>query len=391
MSDERIAELLRDAPVPDEDGARVRALRVVRSAGPPEPPPGDGNRRIRTALAFAVAIVASVLVLSPAGATVSEWVGDVVGAKHDPAPALRELPSGGELLVQGPAGPWVVHSDGSQRFLGRYDDAAWSPRGLYVAVTFRDRLTAIEPNGEPHWTITAPGRTLDPRWSDSGFRIAYRSGANLRVVAGDGTGDRLLARHVAPVAPAWRPGDANVLAYLDRAGRAHVVNTDSGRTLFVTAPGPDRRELTWSDDGRRLAVVSSRSLVTFDGQGKRMGFTPYPVAATFVAAHFRPGSHRLALIWRYVRGANRGSSELFLSSRGNQRLLLPGAGRLSDLTWSPDGSTVLVSRPAADDWVFVSHFRGHLRSRRAGDIARQFAPGARHPAFPAVAGWCCSR
>ncbi len=89
----------------------------------------------------------------------------------------------------------------------------------------------MDPLGNVRWTVTAPGSgSTIPRWGGIGFdtRIAYRSGDDLWVVAGDGSGAESVARDVAPVAPAWRPvGDTklgaaasgvgpHVLTYLDR-------------------------------------------------------------------------------------------------------------------------------------------------------------------------------
>jgi hypothetical protein len=70
------------------------------------------------------------------------------------------------------------------------------------------------------------------------------------------------------------------------------------------------------------------------------------------------------------------------------RQLFTGAGRFSQVQWSPDDRWVLISWPAADQWLF-------LRSARVSgvsavrDIARQFDPGVRAARFPAVADWCC--
>ncbi len=90
-------------------------------------------------LAVAAGIAALVIGLSPAGAKVGDLVeqmGDAVGlGEEDAKPALRSLPAAGELLVESAQGPWIVRDDGSKRLLGDYDEATWSPRGLFVAVT----------------------------------------------------------------------------------------------------------------------------------------------------------------------------------------------------------------------------------------------------------------
>ena len=82
-------------------------------------------------------------------------------------------------------------------------------------------LTALEPGGQVRWSLSAPAPVTVARWGPvDGFRIAYVAGAALRIVNGDGTGDRRQARIAPGVAPAWRPDDAHVLAFVD--GRARV-------------------------------------------------------------------------------------------------------------------------------------------------------------------------
>lgn len=388
MRDRRIGELLRDLPVPEEDAARDRALRVVRAARAEEATPIPRHPARRLGLALAAATLVSALLLSPAGAKVRGWVGDVVtGDSPSPAPALTALPGGGRLLVESAAGPWVVGADGSQRLLGSYGEATWSPRGLYVAVADGTRLTAVEPDGDPRWTVTGSRVVSSPRWSPSGFRIAYRAGDSLRIVAGDGTGDALLARRTLAAPPAWRPGSRHVLAYLDEAGRATVIDVDSRRVLFSTGPDPTRFGLDWSSDGRRLLVLSPTQLLKFDGRGRSFGDVPHPVRARLSAAAFEPGTHRIAEIVHYSQRALRSGSEVTIVTPGSQRLIFSAPQELGDLTWSPDAKRLLVSWRRADQWAFIPVRGG--RTRSVGDIRRQFAPGVAHPAFPSIDGWCC--
>jgi hypothetical protein len=68
--------------------------------------------------------------------------------------------------------------------------------------------------------------------------------------------------------------------------------------------------------------------------------------------------------------------------------LFAGVGRFTQVRWSPDDHWILISWPAANQWLF-------LRSARVSgvsavrDVARQFDPGIRRTRFPAVADWCC--
>ncbi|MGV1049901.1 MAG: GIDE domain-containing protein, partial [Solirubrobacterales bacterium] len=229
VGEARLRTLLREAPVPGGEGAERRGLGMVAAAFA-ERRPERHNPLPRLALALAVAALLGALLLSPAGASVRDWVGDVFGDRVPrPEHGLAEIPGGGRLLVAAADGPWVVGPDGSRsvagltlslgsvddtvgyryresilpvdgpvyvlgvvgpdgsrRLLGEYGSATWSPRGLYVAVAAGRTLSAVEPDGTPHWSLSAAGPISDPRWSPSGFRIAYRSGRQLRVTAADG-------------------------------------------------------------------------------------------------------------------------------------------------------------------------------------------------------------
>ena len=112
-----------------------------------------------------------------------------------------------------------------------------------MAVAAGDRLAAVDPHGTVRWALARPA-VSDPRWySPSGYRVAYLSAGTLRVVDGDGTGDRLLATGVAHVAPAWRPGQPLgpfELAYVTARGRVVVRDGDTGKVVWSAAPARGR-------------------------------------------------------------------------------------------------------------------------------------------------------
>ena len=191
--DRELERAFEEVRVPDEAEAEERSWDVIRAAYAEHAPSAPARRGRALVLAVAGGAVVLAIGLSPAGAKVADVVSDVFSpeaGEPDAKPALRSLPAAGELLVESGEGPWVVRADGSKRLLGDYEQATWSPRGLFVAVTDGRELIAVDPLGEVRWTITAPGQVSDPRWAPSGFRIAYRSGGDLWVVAGDGTGAR---------------------------------------------------------------------------------------------------------------------------------------------------------------------------------------------------------
>jgi hypothetical protein len=401
MSEQRLRQLMRAEPMPGAGEAKERGLVLIEQA--------YAERRLarrravlpRLAIALAAAALIAALLLSPAGAAVRDWVDDVFTAGVEHAePALTDIPGGGELLVQSPRGPWVVHPDGSRRLLGGYEEATWSPHGLFVAAASGRTLSAIEPGGRPHWSISAPGRVSQPRWSPSGFRIAYRAGRSLRVERADGTAGTLVAPASAAVAPAWYPLGAHLLAYVDAKRRLVVAEADTGGTVSVTPASPGVSGLDWSSDGGELLEIARRGIWLRDvGVGKLAGPATLGAAhrvelqATAVvrAAAFDPRGRTFAVLLERPSAAGPRSEVLLVDPAGGPpRRLFAVSGRLTELAWSPDGHRLLLAWPAADQWLFVPVER-RARLRAIGNVSSVFSPGHRgEVSFPQIEGWCCS-
>lgn len=366
--DRELERALRELEVPDEAGAEERAWDVIRAAHAERTPVHPSRRTRRAGVAIGVGVVALAIGLSPAGAKMGEFVSDVVGIGEDDArPALRSLPAAGELLVESEQGVWIVREDGSKRLLGDYEQAAWSPSGVYVAVTKGRELIAVDTDGEVRWTLPTPGVVHDARWvgSDVDTRIAYRSDHDLRVVAGDGdpADDHVIARGVAPVAPAWRPiGESKldpglgvrpyVLTYIDGKGKIRTVNADTGEPVPAMRADLDRLSTPPSGGSAKRALSPDREqLATIQRVGRR---------------------DRLTLQRRVA---------------GTKKLLFSARGPLTGPTWSPDGRWLLVGWPAADQWLFIAADRPN-RVVAFDRISEQFDPGGDGDgAFPQVAGW----
>jgi hypothetical protein len=58
-------------------------------------------------------------------------------------------------------------------------------------------------------------------------------------------------------------------------------------------------------------------------------------------------------------------------------------GTIGQIAWSPDARWLLVTLPAADQWVFVRAKGPGLRA--VSNIAQQFGGS-----FPTLDGWCCA-
>jgi hypothetical protein len=395
MRERDLRNLLLQQPAPAEHVAEERTWDVVRQAFlARERLPRE--RRVPWRLLVALAVVgAGVAVgVTSAGSTMADWVRDKLGrdrivSTESPAPALVSLPAAGQILVTAPNGVWIVNENGGKRFVGDYAGATWSPNAQFVAAWNESELVALDPaltEGVPHWTLSRSGISA-ARWAPSGFRVAYLSGASLRVVVGNGTGDTELAARVAPVAPAWRPGDEHVLAYSDPQGRVLVVETDSGKVQWRTARAPLPVALAWSSDATRLAVLSAQRLRVFEAPRRLVGDVKIPrrlYAATALAP--RPGTDEIAYA---VYSSRTGQGTVFLYNGRFSRPLFSGGGRFDALAWSPDGRLLLVPWEAADQWLFVPT-EGNERVRADGGVSAQFDPGGEGGAgFPRLEGWCC--
>jgi hypothetical protein len=351
---------------PNEREAEERTWEVVRAAYEQREPVAWPRRHWQPLAAAAVVAAVVAAALSPPGRSVVHSLREAVGVKQAEQ-GLFSLPAPGQLLVTSNQGVWLVHADGSKRLLGRYRDASLSPHGLFVAGTRANQLVALDPEGHVRWTLARPAPRF-PVWTGTrtDTRIAYLSGGQLRVVAGDGTGDHALGR-AALVAPAWRPGPGRVLAYSD--GRhAVVLDADSGTVLRRLGPKPTK--LVWSADGRLLVFSPYKTRVY---EGRRVVAADDPSEATFDRDAVVQNRDVLA-----VRAAGNGSSVFSLVSG---RTVFRGTGVFDQLASSPDGRWLLVGWPTANQWVFV-----RLQPRKIVGVARiaqQFGRGAR------IAGWCC--
>jgi hypothetical protein len=384
MSEERLRRSIQSVAPPGELEAERRTWAVVRAAYE-DRESLQRPRRTRWTAVLPVLVLAAIVALAatPAGPAVVDAVRDAFRSE-DARPGLESLPAPGRLLVTSEDGVWVVREDGSKRRLGDYAAAAWSPAGKFAVVTDERHVVAVEPDtGRARWSLTRP-RVADARWMPgSGTRVAYRSGPTLRVVDGDGTDDRLLARGVASAAPAWRPAHENQVAYADRRGVVRVADVALSRVLWRSRPGR-ATALAWSWDGTRLAVIAPGRVRILSGAGRPVATVVQPAGMRAAAAVYSPRSRRLALLRR-----SREASEVVLLSAGRQRLLTRSPGRLTSLVWSPDGRLILVGWESADEWLFLPVKGG--RPTAVGEIAAEFVPGEDEPAsYPQIEGWVSS-
>ena len=387
---ERVREALRHAPVPDEAGAAERAWALVERAYESREPVGWRRRHRGPLVALIAAGAVVVAALTPPGMAVVDRFRDAVG-REPSQPALVELPAPGRLLVLSSEGPWVVHDDGSKRLLGGYEDASWSPNGLFVVATRGRQLVALDPeNGEPRWSLSRTEPVSDPRWGGVGpdTRIAYRSGDTMHVVAGDGSPDAVVAQGVAPVAAAWKP-NSHVLAYVDASGGVHVVEADTHRQLWRTPAVKAVRELAFFRD--RLVVTTASRVFVFR-RGKETPFLKVQAGHVLLDTALLP--YGGLLYADYDPGTD--STALFRSdcTAAGACLLMPdtrmfdGPGRISNLVTSPDLAWIAAGWPAADQFLFFKSAPRRLGKVDAvSNVTAEFSPGLGAGEFPVILGW----
>ena len=307
------------------------------------------------------------MIASPPGRSVINSIREAVGVKKAQK-ELFSLPSAGRLLVESKSGAWTVDADGSKRLLGSYREASWSPFGRFVVGVRANEVVTLDPGGNVHWTLARAG-ARSPRWGGlrANTRIAFVANDGLHVVAGDGTGDRLLVPGA--TGPfAWKSRSLAKLAYVT-GSEVRVVNTDSGVLQWRRSRGTNEpvERIAWSASGSELLLVSPHHLIVFDAAGRVVSRDDgSSLDATFVG-----GSDEIAVLRR----------------NGNVIVLgLPGvvfrAPGLSQIVSAPDGRWLLLTWPGADQWVFVRAHGTHVIRAYSG-IARQFGPGN----LPVAAGW----
>jgi hypothetical protein len=380
VSERDMRKALLSIPVPDELDAQRRSWSVIRAAFAEREPVSWPQRHARPILAFAVVATLLAAAISPPGRAFVREVREVIGVEGA-REALFAFPGGGRLLVVSDEGAWVVRPNGSRRLLGPYREASWSPTGKYVVVTGRNFLAAVDPEGRKRWSLARRDVSL-PRWGGTQIdtRIAYLSGRQLRVVAGDGTDDHRLARRAAAVAPAWRPRARHVLAFVEPGGRLVVAAADTGRRLWSRRLGAVEK-VEWSTDGTLLLVQGRRFLRVFSEGGNLRYDLLRRDAAPVVDASFAPTRRGLAFVQQV--GAQR---QVWVIPRlrpdASRARRILGGGSFTNIAWSPDGRWVLADWQAADQWVFRRVARvGKIEA--VDNIADQFG------GFPSIAAWCC--
>ncbi len=155
-------------------------------------------------------------------------------------PALTSLPAPGPLLVNSKTGPWIVQRRRLEAAAGGLVGGRLVPeRGV------RGRDAPARAGGPRPRRWRSGGRSREPasfagaRWSSEvnprDTRIAYLNRRSLRIVGGNGKGDKELRKVVGVTAPAWRP-EAFELAFSTVDGRIELVDAETGQDGVANRP-----------------------------------------------------------------------------------------------------------------------------------------------------------
>jgi hypothetical protein len=393
-SDSELRRALQRIQAPDELDAQRRSWPLVRAAFDAREPVAWQQRNLRPLLAAAAAVVVLAAAVSPPGRALVGSVRDAVSSeKVKTRPALTSLPAPGVLLVNSKVGPWLVRFDGSKRRLGDWWEGSWSPDAEYVVVSREREVAALELDGDVRWSIARAGIVRGARWSSEvnpdDTRVAYLNRRVLRVVGGNGSGDKELRRLVAPVPPAWRPGTFE-LAFSTVDGRIELVDADSAKTVWRTIPGEVPTKLVWSEDGERLLALGERSLRVLDSNGRKLWSIGLPIGPSGVV--FVRATHRFVMV-RYSPATGRSDLVLFQAETdpGEARFLYSAPGDFGALAISPNGNWLLVGWINADQWLFLRLTAAKVQA--VSNISEQFGSETEgkpiSKTFPTSVSWCC--
>lgn len=240
--------------------------------------------------------------------------------------------------IWSPDGQWIA-----------YDVTAYTPDPKPTELPAEANTAIIRADGSDR-RLLGPGSI--PSWSPDGRLLLFQTDQRV-VMNRDGTGREVL------------PGPANGLRWSPRCNRLATISvTPFGRTLSLfdlttgeewpILPGPlyISHGFGISPDGRRICFGSHRSgvwLATLDSGGRQASLRALVESGIGYHASWAPDGRRVVYAWR--------PSELELTQlyvidvdSADPPVLLPGLdGTRHNVNpaWSPDGKTIVFSRPAS--------------------------------------------
>ena len=157
---------------------------------------------------------------------------------------------------------------------GINQDPTWSPDGRVGYHDSSGRLWITDPSGTTALQLTDGFMDLQPAWSPSGDRIAFKSDRSGNddiwiVNAGGGIPTKVTDDPAADTRPSWSPDGTRIVFLSERSENPDlwIVGANGGEVQQITF-GPRREDSpAWSPDGKWIAFVAEEDLWVMPAQG----------------------------------------------------------------------------------------------------------------------------
>jgi hypothetical protein len=224
--------------------------------------------------------------------------------------------------------------------------------------------------------LAAPHLAAAPAPPKPVERIVYTSGGDIWSVAPDGRGRQRLTRTAAAEAFPRLSPDGTRLAFV-RDGRLLVGTPEAKAARAVTVDGQVASRVSWSPDGRRLAVATSSGLWTV-APGGRPQAVPVPLPP--LSAAWSPDGARIAFTATDA-GANTDVYVVALATGEIARVTEDPAVD-AEPAWSPDGTQLaFTSSRDGNPELYVATADGvtetRITSDPRSDTAADWSPDGR--------------
>jgi TolB protein len=244
-----------------------------------------------------------------------------------------------------------------------------STTGLVIAVMRPDgtgfrQLTGLSADHEADPQIARYSFASDdsPSFSPDGRTVAfvrrYAEGINsLCMIDVDGSNFRVVIQEAHAAELAWSPDGRTIAFYSEQDGGIHLVDVDgtSERTLWQRTGGPNQDFPSWSPDSSSVYYVAGKKVwvANADGSGSQV-LADLPRFVGVVA--LSPDGSTIAFSEQEAAGNSSSSAIWLMDADGSnvRRVTDATNGGWYGVTWSPDGSHLLLGNDADGAGVFIT-------------------------------------